>query len=331
MESRWLRAGLRVWVALVLAFLFIPIVLIVLYAFNSSNIESWPIPGFSLHWFSVAWHDSQVRSRVLAVGTGRADRDRAGRAARFGGRVRAAHLRVLRPGGDLVPAGAAAGAARHHHRDRAELVLLLHRDPARHGHDRHRAHHVLHRGGVQQLDRPAAPDARLAGRGVAGPGRPGVADAALRHAAADRDRADLRRAAGLRPVLQRGHRDRVHRGRAEHAAAVDLRRDPARPATARGERGRLGRHPAHADPGDPRRPGGGGRRDQPVSPRRRRRRGRRTGAVRVGLRRVSRCRPSRPRGRSGRAGTRPWPGRSGARRRSPRAAAGTATRPRGAG
>src|SRR6266487_716931 len=65
MESSWLRAGLRVWVALVLAFLFIPILLIVLYAFNRSNIESWPISGFSLHWFSVAWHDSQVRSAFL--------------------------------------------------------------------------------------------------------------------------------------------------------------------------------------------------------------------------------------------------------------------------
>ena len=50
MESKGLRVALRVWVALVLAFLFIPIVLIVLYSFNSSNIESWPIAGFSLHW-----------------------------------------------------------------------------------------------------------------------------------------------------------------------------------------------------------------------------------------------------------------------------------------
>lgn len=65
MESQGLRVALRVWVALVLAFLFIPIVLIVLYAFNSSNIESWPIAGFSLHWFSVAWHDPQVRSAFL--------------------------------------------------------------------------------------------------------------------------------------------------------------------------------------------------------------------------------------------------------------------------
>jgi len=65
MEPKALRVALRVWVALVLAFLFIPIVLIVLYSFNSSNIESWPIAGFSLHWYSVAFHDPQVRSAFL--------------------------------------------------------------------------------------------------------------------------------------------------------------------------------------------------------------------------------------------------------------------------
>jgi putative spermidine/putrescine transport system permease protein len=65
MESRGLRVGLRIWVALVLVFLFAPIVLIVLYAFNRSNIESWPIPAFSLHWFSVAWHDQAVRQAFL--------------------------------------------------------------------------------------------------------------------------------------------------------------------------------------------------------------------------------------------------------------------------
>jgi len=65
MESRGLRAALRIWVALVLVFLFLPIVLIVLYAFNPSNIQSWPITGFSMHWFSVAWHDPQVRSAFL--------------------------------------------------------------------------------------------------------------------------------------------------------------------------------------------------------------------------------------------------------------------------
>jgi putative spermidine/putrescine transport system permease protein len=65
MESRGLRVALRVWVGIVLAFLFIPIVLIVLYAFNKSNIESWPISNFTLHWVSVAWHDAQVRAAFL--------------------------------------------------------------------------------------------------------------------------------------------------------------------------------------------------------------------------------------------------------------------------
>jgi putative spermidine/putrescine transport system permease protein len=65
MEPRGLRIALRVWVGIVLAFLFVPIVLIVLYAFNKSNIDSWPIPSFTLHWFSVAWHDAQVRTAFL--------------------------------------------------------------------------------------------------------------------------------------------------------------------------------------------------------------------------------------------------------------------------
>jgi len=65
MEPKSLRVALRIWVVLVLAFLFVPIVLIVLYSFNRSNIESWPIAGFSLHWYSVAFHDPQVRSAFL--------------------------------------------------------------------------------------------------------------------------------------------------------------------------------------------------------------------------------------------------------------------------
>jgi len=65
MESKGLRTALRIWVGLVLAFLFVPIVLIVLYAFNPSNIQTWPITGFTLHWFSVAWHDPQVRGAFL--------------------------------------------------------------------------------------------------------------------------------------------------------------------------------------------------------------------------------------------------------------------------
>src|SRR5260370_2545010 len=65
MESTGLRVALGIWVVLVLAFLFVPIVLIVLYAFNRSNIESWPHSSCSGHWFAVAWPAAQVRSACL--------------------------------------------------------------------------------------------------------------------------------------------------------------------------------------------------------------------------------------------------------------------------
>jgi putative spermidine/putrescine transport system permease protein len=57
--------ALRVWAALVLVFLFVPILIIFLYAFNQSNIESWPISGFSTRWFSSAWNDYDVRTALL--------------------------------------------------------------------------------------------------------------------------------------------------------------------------------------------------------------------------------------------------------------------------
>ena len=65
MRGRGARLGLQLWTALVLLFLFIPIGLIFLYAFNSSNVQSWPIPGFTLRWFTVTWNDDQVRGALL--------------------------------------------------------------------------------------------------------------------------------------------------------------------------------------------------------------------------------------------------------------------------
>ena len=61
----WTRRALAVWVVLVLLFLFVPILTILLYAFNSSNIQSWPIAGLTLKWFSRTWDDPQVRSALL--------------------------------------------------------------------------------------------------------------------------------------------------------------------------------------------------------------------------------------------------------------------------
>jgi putative spermidine/putrescine transport system permease protein len=64
MRSRTSNLMLRVWVGLVLLFLFVPIAIVILYAFNSSNVQSWPMKGLSTRWFSVAWHDPQVRSSL---------------------------------------------------------------------------------------------------------------------------------------------------------------------------------------------------------------------------------------------------------------------------
>ena len=66
--TRGTRLALGVWAALVVAFLRFPIVVICIYAFNASNIQSWPISGWSFRWFRVAWHDQELRdSLVLSV------------------------------------------------------------------------------------------------------------------------------------------------------------------------------------------------------------------------------------------------------------------------
>jgi putative spermidine/putrescine transport system permease protein len=71
MESRATRIGLVVWTILVIAFLWIPLGIIALYAFNASPIQTWPITDWSTHWFSVAWHDRALRSALrLSVEVG---------------------------------------------------------------------------------------------------------------------------------------------------------------------------------------------------------------------------------------------------------------------
>jgi putative spermidine/putrescine transport system permease protein len=55
---------LGAWTVLVVAFLWVPLALIMVYAFNKSNVQSWPIPGFTTHWFSVAWHSEEVRTAI---------------------------------------------------------------------------------------------------------------------------------------------------------------------------------------------------------------------------------------------------------------------------
>jgi putative spermidine/putrescine transport system permease protein len=57
-RARWLLR-IAVWVAL--AFIYIPLIVIVLYAFNSSKILAWPPPSWTTHWFSQALKDEGAR------------------------------------------------------------------------------------------------------------------------------------------------------------------------------------------------------------------------------------------------------------------------------
>ena len=70
MESRGTRVALGVWVALVLAFLYVPIFVICLYAFNKSNVQSWPLAGLTTRWFSPAIHNPDMQQADVALVVG---------------------------------------------------------------------------------------------------------------------------------------------------------------------------------------------------------------------------------------------------------------------
>lgn len=64
MEGRATKAVLIAWVIGVLLFLFIPIGTIVIFAFDRSSVQSWPIRHYTIHWFSIAWHDAEMRTSL---------------------------------------------------------------------------------------------------------------------------------------------------------------------------------------------------------------------------------------------------------------------------
>jgi len=71
--SRGARWGLRAGTALTLLFLYFPLLVIALYAFNTRRTQQWPIPGLTLDWFSKAIDNPGVRdalSTSLKAGLG---------------------------------------------------------------------------------------------------------------------------------------------------------------------------------------------------------------------------------------------------------------------
>jgi putative spermidine/putrescine transport system permease protein len=63
--SRRARALLGAAVAFGLAFIYIPLLLIAIQAFNASKILKWPPPGFTVEWFQKAFESESLREALL--------------------------------------------------------------------------------------------------------------------------------------------------------------------------------------------------------------------------------------------------------------------------
>ena len=64
METRTTRIVLGIWTGLVVLFLHIPIVIIILYAFNASNVQGWPINDWTTKWFGPAIHNGEMQQAL---------------------------------------------------------------------------------------------------------------------------------------------------------------------------------------------------------------------------------------------------------------------------
>jgi putative spermidine/putrescine transport system permease protein len=62
--SRWAKLLLRAGTAFTLAFIYFPLAVLALYAFNSSRVQRWPIDGLSLEWIQRAYHNPGARAAL---------------------------------------------------------------------------------------------------------------------------------------------------------------------------------------------------------------------------------------------------------------------------
>jgi putative spermidine/putrescine transport system permease protein len=64
MESRVARVAIKAGVVFGLAFLYVPLAMVLLYAFNASIGQAWPIHEVTTKWFGIAWRSVQVREAL---------------------------------------------------------------------------------------------------------------------------------------------------------------------------------------------------------------------------------------------------------------------------
>ena len=64
-EPRSVQVSMGVVSVLVLLFLYVPLLVIILYAFNPARSQSWPLPGLSTRWFVATWNNADVRTALI--------------------------------------------------------------------------------------------------------------------------------------------------------------------------------------------------------------------------------------------------------------------------
>jgi len=64
-EPRTVRLGMGVISGLVLLFLYVPLLVIMLYAFNPARSQAWPLSGLSTRWFTATWNNADVRTALI--------------------------------------------------------------------------------------------------------------------------------------------------------------------------------------------------------------------------------------------------------------------------
>ncbi|WP_133913736.1 ABC transporter permease [Streptomyces sp. NBC_00582] len=62
--SRTARIVLRVAAGLGFAVIYVPLLLVLVNSLNPDRSASWPPPGLTVHWWSVAWHNTGAREAV---------------------------------------------------------------------------------------------------------------------------------------------------------------------------------------------------------------------------------------------------------------------------
>jgi putative spermidine/putrescine transport system permease protein len=63
--SRGTKWFLRLGTAFTLLFIYFPLAVIALYAFNAQRIQTWPIKGLTTDWFVKAWHNPGLRDALM--------------------------------------------------------------------------------------------------------------------------------------------------------------------------------------------------------------------------------------------------------------------------